>query len=296
MGTSSSGGGAKGRTPLLPSWATGSAGTPRRMPDDSDNKDDGNENDSLSGPDEKEESGKKPDKEAKSPKPELTSDWTPAKSSFTRFVTGGGGAQAFRKAANSYVRSIGGSAKATRSAAKGISIGGGYIEFVGSIRRDGLQLTLEEYGLTDCLGKSTEEALAKVAQKIAPSGTTNDEILARAAVMAAMEALYVKLEEKGEGIEVITQVSEESLKDSVMEYVSAFIFRKWVYELGLALERNELSERQAIELEGQVKNLVRDEVKSALRSQNILRLDFQKGNGRRVIENIFSLAYSTLEK
>ena len=41
---------------------------------------------------------------------------------------------------------------------------------------------------------------------------------------------------------------------------------------------------------------VTGEVKSGLEKVNILTLDFTEGEGHKVIEEIFDLAYSTLEK
>jgi hypothetical protein len=284
MGTSSSGAGAKGKTPLLPNWATNPAPA---KPDESDAD--------KTPEKEKGEKDEKPDKTER-PKKEYTGDWGPAKAAFTRYARKGGGRANFSKAASSYVRSMGGSSNALRSAARGVSVGANYVEFLGSIGKQGLERTLQDFGLTDCIGKSPEEALAMLAQKIAPAGTTNDDILARNAVMAAIDSLYLKLEEKGDTFEAITNVSEENLKETVIEFVGAYIFKKWIYELGIALERNELSEQEAIDLETEVKVLVKDEVKLSLRDKNILKLDFEKGDGKRIIENIFELAYSTLEK
>lgn len=295
MGTSSSGGGPKGRTPLLPNWATGGSGSPPPKEDDlPPNKNDDNKKGDTVG-----DSGNADGSESSnnsSSGSDYSGNWTSGKSSFRKFINSQGSGNSLRKAARSYVKSMGGRSKATKAASKGISVGGDYIEFLGGIRKNGLTQTLQDYGLSDCLGKSPEEALAKIAGKIAPIGTTNDEIIARSAVMSAVDALYMKLTANADGIETINSISEDALKESVIEYVSAYIFKKWIYELGLALERNELSEKEAIALENQVKNLVRDEVKASLKQKDILKLDFRAGAGKRIVENIFSLAYSTLEK
>lgn len=292
MGTSSSSGGPKGRTPLLPNWATGDAISPHDKEEESNS----NEGEGVGGDNSEEDVNIDGNSKESPSESEYSGNWTPARTSFTKFVNSSGSKVKLAKAASSYVRSMGGHSKATKAASRGISVGGRYVEFLGSLRRSGLDQTLQDYGLSDCLGKSTEEALVRIAEKIAPIGTTNDEIIARSAVMAAVDALYIKLIEKGGDIESINSVTEDALKDSVIEYVSAYIFKKWIYELGLALERNDLGEREAISLENQVKNLVRDEVKSSLKTKDILKLDFKKGEGRKIVENIFDLAYSTLGK
>jgi hypothetical protein len=297
MGTSSSGGGPKGRTPLLPNWATGGSGSPPAKEDDLPSQENSESTgDDSGGVDSDDRDRVEDSSKDSSTSSDYSGNWTSGRSSFRRFINSNGSSKSLRKAAQSYVKSMGGHSKATKAASKGISVGGNYIEFLGGVRKNGLEQTLQDYGLSDCIGKSPEEALAKIAGKIAPIGTTNDEIIARSAVMTAVDALYVKLTENGVGIEAISSISEEALKDSVIEYVSAYIFKKWIYELGLALEQNDLSEREAIVLENQVKSLVRDEVKASLKQKDVLKLNFQEGEGKRIIENIFALAYSTLGK
>ena len=162
--------------------------------------------------------------------------------------------------------------------------------------KEGLVQTLEKYDLSDCLGKSTEEAFAKIANKIAPIGSTNDEAISRLAVMMAFDKLYEKFIENDRDINSLDHLDEETLREIVIEFVSAYIFEKWVYEAGLALERNDLSESEAIDLENEMRVFVTGEVKSGLEKVNILTLDITEGEGHKVIEEIFDLAYSTLEK
>jgi len=91
-------------------------------------------------------------------------------------------------------------------------------------------------------------------------------------------------------------LDEATLKDTIIEFVSAYIFKKWVYEAGLALERNDLSESVAIELENEMKDFVIDEVRFSLKKIDIKTLDISRGEGKKIIQDIFDLAYSTLEK
>lgn len=297
MGTSSSNGGPKGKTPLLPNWAIGgNAGSVPTQDDNSDAPDEGSGGEGI-GSDSEESEDSSETTQAPSSGTDYTDNWQVSRSSFTRYVRSGNGSRSsLSKAVGSYVKSMGGHSKATKAASKGISVGGGYVEFLGGVRRNGLEQTLQDYGLSDCIGKSTQEALAMIAQRISPIGTTNDEIIARGAVMSAIDSLYSKLVEQDDGIAAISNITEAALKESVLEYISAYIFKKWIYELGAALEKNELSAQSAIALENQVKTFIRDEVKASLKDRDILKLDFRKGDGKKIVENIFALAYSTLER
>src|SRR5690606_28044168 len=124
----------------------------------------------------------------------------------------------------------------------------------------------------------------------------NDEAIARNAVMMAFDKLCQKLIENDQDITALDQLDEITLKETVIEFVSAYIFKKWVYEAGLALERNDLSESEAIALENEMKDFVTGEVKSGIGKMDVQTLDISQGEGKQVIQNIFDLAYSTLEK
>lgn len=269
MGTSSSSSGPKGQTPLLPSWAAGNGNKLSQDQAYNSVSDSNNINQNYN----------------------LTS----VKGSLTRIVNNTNGAT-FKNAGRSYVRRTGGHRSATLSSKMGVATGSNYLGFFSSASRDGLAKTLEKYDLSDCLGKSTEEAFAKIANKIAPIGSTNDEAISRLAVMMAFDKLYEKFIENDKDINSLDHLDEETLREIVIEFVSAYIFEKWVYEAGLALERNDLSESEAIDLENEMRVFVTGEVKSGLEKVNILTLDITEGEGHKVIEEIFDLAYSTLEK
>lgn len=303
MGTSASNGGPKSNTPLLPTWATNSDNVTNEEGENGENEQGGGEE--VSGD---ENNGISPEIQAKTDGNNsqnggvltlntnaTTGNWAVSKGALSRYAKGTGGSS-LRKAANSYVRTLGGSSKATKASAKGISTGGVFVNFIGSVSRNGYAETLKQFGLADCIGKSSEEVLAKIADRIAPIGSTNDDAIARNAVLVSLDALYEKLLNEGKDIEALGSLDEEALKNSVEEFVGTYIFKKWVYEVGLAIEKNELTEKEAINLEKEIKVFVRDEVKSSLKDKDIIKLDLNAGEGKKMIENIFELAYSTIAK
>ncbi len=280
MGTSSSSSGPKGKTSLLPSWATGD----NNMQDQDQNS--GMDGVAFTGNDFIKETHQIQD-----PLYSLTS----AKGVLKRIANNRKGVN-FKKAAKNYVSKTGGHNKATRASVMGVTTGTNYLGFFTGVAKEGIDQTLRKYDLSDCIGKSTDEVLAKIANKISPIGATNDEAIARAAVMVAFDKLYEKFLDNGQDISSLDNLDEDTLRDVVIEFVSAYIFKKWVYEAGLALERNDLSESEAIELEDEMRVFVTDEIRSGLAKIDILSFDITKGKGRKVVENIFDLAYSTLEK
>ncbi|GFZ79796.1 hypothetical protein GCM10011531_07160 [Aquaticitalea lipolytica] len=284
MGTSGSGGGPKGKTPLLPNWAlpSGSPETPE------EENQDGQE-----GSNDEQQDESSPLEQDNSPQP--TQDLSSTKGYLTRIANGTKGAS-FKKFAKSYVSSSGGSKGATRGSRAGINTGGNYIGFWGGVSKNGFEQTLRNYNLSDCIGKSTEEVFARIADEIAPIGSTNDDAIARSAVMMAMEQLYNKLEDQGQDIDSLDSLDKDMLTETVLEFVSAYIFKKFVYEAGLALERNNLTETEAIDLENEMKTFIKEEVKSNFKKIDVTEIDLNSGQGQKIITEVFDLAYSTLEK
>lgn len=282
MGTSASNNGPKKNSSLLPSWASSLENTSNDDKSQNGNNDKPIDSNDSQTSDNSNESA-------------ITGNWAAAKGALSRYARGTNGSS-LRKASQSYVKTLGGSSKATKSAVKGIATGGIFLNFVSNISTNGFVKTLEKFGLSDCIGKSSEEVLAKIADRIAPIGSTNDEAIARDATLETLDFLYEKLLEEGKELDSLESLDEQTMKDSVGEYISTYIYKKWLYEVGLAIEKNELTEKEAVALEKEIKEFVRDETKSALREKNILTLNLSEGDGKKIIENIFELAYSTISK
>lgn len=281
MGTSASNNGPKKNSSLLPSWAT----EPNGNSSDGENQNNGNEKTPENGS----ETSENPIS------PSSTGNWGAAKGALSRYIKGTNGSS-LRKASRRYVKTLGGASKATKAAAKGVATGGAFFNFVSGVSNNGFAKTLEQFGLSDCIGKSSEEVLARIADKIAPIGSTNDEAIARDAILETLDFLYEKLLDEGKSLDALESLDEKTMKDSVVEYISTYIFKKWLYEVGLAIEKNELSEKEAIGLEKEIKEFVRDETILALKDKNILTINPTDGDSKRIIENIFELAYSTISK
>jgi hypothetical protein len=150
-------------------------------------------------------------------------------------------------------------------------------------------------GIANLSGQSPEFVLAKIADSIAPSGATNDEAVAREAVMSTLDRLYTELLERGENLSALEALTPDQIKDVIIEYTACYIYKKWVYELGISIEKNAVSERQALDLEAQMKDFIRAEVQTRFQGVRPDQLDLASPANQATIEYIFQLAYSTLE-
>jgi len=283
MGTSSSGTGPRNKTSLLPNWAQ------------TEPSSDGSNNDGDESPDQSDDSNSQDNQGGNQNDNPQTGNWTDARRSFGRFLSKGN-KSGLKKAARSYVRSSGGAKNATRASSRGIAVASGYLSFLGSVQRLGNEQALVNLGLEDCIGKTSEEVFVRLIDRLAPIGSTNEQAIARKALVEAMTTLYDRYVADGRDIEGLNNLTEENLRESLCEYVTEFIYYKWLYELGVAIEKKDISETEAINLEKQIHEFIHAEVKIETDSVDIKDLDFEAGKGKDIITKVFELAYSTLEK
>lgn len=294
MGTSSSSGGPSGKSSLLPTYYTDSGsdgnGGVGQLPADSATSDDaapGGTDGTVISP-----------AQTATAIPQTTGDWAEAKGAMTRYSKGTAGSSIY-KAAKAYVRTMGGSRGATRSAARGRSVGTSLATFLGAVSSPGgggLTAAMTDMGLISFIGKSSEEVLAKIADALAPTGATNDEAIARDAVLSTMDFLYTKILEEGGDISSLETLTPEAIKEAVVEFVSQYIYKKWIYELGLAVEKNTVSEKSALQMELEMKQFINAEVELSLKDKDIRQFDPNSAANRQTIDTIFQTAYSTIEQ
>ncbi|KGO91015.1 Qat anti-phage system associated protein QatB [Flavobacterium subsaxonicum] len=279
MGTSASNGGPRGSSPLLPDWfsSTAPAGDnnpPAENPMPSNNPVQDTANSPIVLPDK-------------------SSNWGQAKGALTRLTNGTGGSSR-QKASRNYVKSLGGARGATKASAQGVRTGVLYSGFLGSLASSGATNTFSSYGLQNLIGKSAEEVCAGIVNAIAPNGSTNDEAIAREALIETLDSLYTKLLENGDVNNTLDNLTSELIKETLIEYVGNFIFTKWMYELGSAIEKGNISEREAIKLEKEVREFIINETVEKYKDVSITE-SVDNQSTETIIEEIFQTAYSILE-
>lgn len=300
MGTSASNGGPKGSPPLLPPWYNDDySPTPDPNPDVPETEPSPPANPDGTPPqpniyqNQPNNNSAPSDAVPEGPVNDASSrNWGSAKGAMTRVSNNTSGAS-IRKAGKKYVSSLGGSKSATRAASQGIRVGSSYASFLGSLSSRGFAETLDSLGLSDFIEKSTEETCMAIANVLAPIGSTNDDAIAREAMISTLDTLYTKMEDND--ISSLENLTSELVKETLIEYISNYIFSKWMYELGSTIEKGDITEKEAVELEGAVKDLIYAETTERYRTVTIETSTLQDVSTSKIIEDIFSTAYSLLE-
>ena len=259
MGTSSSFGGSKPNSSLLPSWA--------------------NVDNDINPQEETPKNGK----------------WQGAKSALGRVVSGTSGAS-IGNAARSYVRGLGGAKSAARSSQKGSQAIGGFGGFLSSVSGSGFNETLAEYGLQNCIGKPAQVVFANIADKFAPSGGIPQDDYIREAILKALDCLWEKYETEGRNVDTLENLNHEDIQEAMLTAVTAFIFSRWIHETGIAIEKKMVDVSVVASTEEEARSFIKEEVRNAFSNQNMINYDYRSVQTDKNMDSIFETAYSFIEQ
>lgn len=136
-----------------------------------------------------------------------------------------------------------------------------------------------------------------ICELIAPAGGPLHENLARDAITEALEQLYEKLILAADSTDLsaLNQLTAGDVKNAVETAIAAYIYNRWLLELGVKIEQHAVTPEQAVKLERDMKVYVSDAVKLDFANVDILTVDWQGTSGSELLENLFQEAYGILE-
>lgn len=286
MGTQSSYGGPGDKTPLLPDWAL-------QTPPPAEPEGDG-------ATDEPEKSDEPAEEENPTIAPVIPANpprlWQSAKTRLGKCSGSGTGSrkEVYRKAARGYVKALGGSRRAARSSAAGRSATASLATFLSGVASNGLDATLRTLKLTSIIGKDAVSVFAAVINAICPEGSAREDVAARESVNDAMWQLYGTLVPEDGNLDGLNSLTEEQVQATLLASVVAYIYRRWLGDLGIKIEEKAVSAKEAIKLERQMKTYIRDSVKLELGGRRALNMDWKGREGREVVERIYQEAFSLI--
>ena len=270
MGTSSSYGGPKGKNPLLP-----------KDFEDNDKNNDKNTSDSQN------------DAEIDLPNiNDNTERWRTVKTLSSKLAKGS--VKNYRKVLSSYVKAYGGNKRAASSAKAGkttaIKLGG----FLSGISQQGVQKTFNKYGI-EYEGKTVEEVLSAIVNKIAPSGNTKEEAVARNAIIDVIDALYDEIENSDGDLNILENLDDNSFNNLMQKYISSYIFQRFLNDLESRFEEYSKSTESALSLEKEIKEYISGIVDNKLKEQNFSKIDYSSDSVIQTINKIYADCYDVIE-
>lgn len=304
MGTSRTNDGPGDRTPLLPAWAlpggappaspdvpaaeedTGGDGTPEEGAGDN-----GDPDDAPHGADDADRPDVSPNPQAQPP----PARWQAAKRRLTQSARAGGGRANVSAAGRAYVRAKGGSRAAASAATQGRATAARVGGFFGAILSGGLGAALDALGLRNYIGRAAEVVFAAIANAITPPGSTLEGASARRAADEVLAKFYDAVIEADGDLGVLEAMSEEGVADAVRGVITAYVYERWLEQLGKSIESGAVTAAEAVRLEREVKQYVRDIVVLDVTNDDVLAFGRDAHRTQEVIGRLFEEAYSLLE-
>ena len=167
--------------------------------------------------------------------------------------------------------------------------------FLSTVATRGIETAGRELGLAGLAGRSAAAVFAEIANRLAPSGATLEEAAARRAVDDALYALYERYDLGTADISSIDQMDADAIRDAIESSVSAYIYHRWLQELGDRIEENAVTVEDAVRLEREVRDYIEHTMHLDLQDVDVLRLDWVGPEGSGIVERIYREAYGLLE-
>lgn len=273
MGTSSSNSGTAGNTPIIPSWVENPV-----EPADSKHK------------------GKKetiPPSPNREPIPESGDNdrFQAARTSFSKYASSNGGDK--RSLKNSLSRYVSHSLSGSRNASKRMAIsqvaGTKLINFLTSVSSNGIEKTLESYGLSSLRGRPIDEIFVNLVDHICPSDGSVDVGIARDAYIKTVADLAEA------DINNLDNLSEEQVK-TIFE-----IFATYTIEARICNDIGTKSISLPTNVEGiiKVQRQLRDFIKGTV--AHVINREYKKTKGltvskaRSLVNKVYQQTFSILE-
>ncbi|GHB86376.1 Qat anti-phage system associated protein QatB [Persicitalea jodogahamensis] len=293
MGTSNSYGGPGNSTPLVPSWLNDEydSGTVQDSPENESDESDStaaNGDDNTTDTD----SGLGDSKPSAEPDDAINTErYRQARTNFTRFVkSGGSGSAALGRAVSNYVsKSSGGSRKAAQKMGASKRTTSGIVNFLGSVRTEGIQSTLEKYNLGHLIGRSIEDIFLGLSDYICPDGGNIDEGIARSAFIETI----VDLAEQG--ITDLSSLSDAQFQLIVEMYATNAIEARLCNDIGtkIIIAPENLSSVENIQ--EQLHDFISRGVSDAVNSLPIEFKDLTMSDTTNFVEQIYIEAFNILK-
>lgn len=220
--------------------------------------------------------------------------WVSPKKAIGKFVKSPGSSQDFRPVGRAFVRAQGGPQRARQASIAG----------VGSARRLAGALVAVTLGGTaelsrflaiNVTGRSADEVLAILVDRLAPAGAQNEEAAARSAACTVLGELFETYATGPTGLDGLTALTATQVADVVVQYVATYIFARLMQVLAIRLERGDITSAAAYRMERDVRGYVQDRVSQEIIPPQVSDINFTTAEGQDIIERVFEDAYSIIE-
>jgi hypothetical protein len=224
--------------------------------------------------------------------------WAAAKNAMSRFARLGGGVAARgsrSRAVRGFVQAQGGRRRAAASGPTAVAAGRNLARFLSTVSARGIDAAARAFDLAGFLNAGVDTFLVALTRVLAPAAGTNEEAAAHVAVAETTEYLFEEYAVDEQGLDALGALTPDMVERALEHFVAVFINTRLMHVLGSRIEAGAQSAEQALALEGEVKDYVRERVSLDLGARDLMQVDWGAPESERVIQQIFEDAYGLLE-
>lgn len=222
------------------------------------------------------------------------SNWTQAKKSMTHFASGKGGSNGKKVAVREYVKGHGGSGNAARSAKSGIRTTIKIGDFFNNVSSKGVAQVLKEYNIP-FEKRNPKDILNDIVNVLAPIPNTNEDAVARKALIDTMSILYEKFDDEKQDISLLDSKDSNIADILVSKYIETYIYERLLNELGSRIEKNTANSALAANIEKELKEYIEVKVTETLKDKPLSSINTQTKNVKVFVESLYQQCYKVLE-
>jgi len=222
------------------------------------------------------------------------SNWTQAKKSMSKYASGNGGSNGRKVAVREYVKGHGGSSNAARSAKSGIRTTINIGDFFDNVSRKGINQVLNDYKIP-FEGRKPKEILNDIINAIAPIPNTNEDAVARKALIDTMSIIYEKFDDENKDISLLDSKDINIADILITKYFETYIYERLLNELGSRIEKNTENSAAAAKIEKELKEYIETKVSTTLKDKPLSIINSQTKNVNILVEGLYQQCYNVLE-
>jgi hypothetical protein len=207
----------------------------------------------------------------------------------------GGANGRMREVGRRYVRASGGTGAATRAASSGRSATARLGGFLSDVATRGFAEAAQSLGLATIVGQSASAVFTAILNALAPSGAGNEDAVARKATGEVLTELFERFGVEEGGFDRLDSMDAGAVAGAIKDSVSAFIYQRWLLELGRKIEEGAYSDTDAVRLEREVRAYVEDLVEIDLQGRDAVSIAWGGIEGQQFCQRIYGEAYALLE-
>jgi len=198
------------------------------------------------------------------------------------------------RAAQRYVRALGGSHSASAGSKGGRRATAGFAGFLSDAAKGGVADAFAKLGLGSIIGRDLDSVIAAIADAVCPAGADREEVAAREATAEALEEVFAGVISSGTDPTQLDSMDAASVGRALEAMVASYIYNRWLGDLAAKIEEKAMSPQQAVKVERRMKEFIRDAVKLDFQQRDPLSIKWNGAEGRAFIGRIYGDAFAVI--